>query len=53
MSILKAGRSRITALILAFLMIFSFVSCNIGGASSRDTGHLDAFDYSAIPAFVI
>ena len=52
MNILKTSKSRLLALLLALATVFSFASCDMtDGDNSADTGHLDAFDYSAIPAF--
>ena len=49
MNIIKENGRRIVALILSLVLLLTVVSCN--GAFSNDTGHLDAFDYSAIPSF--
>lgn len=55
MIILKRTGKIAVTLLLAFALIFSAVSCNKGDDSGKggtvDTGYLEAFDYSKIPAY--
>ena len=49
MNCLKTTGQKISALLLSLILLFSFVSC--GSIDPGDTGHLDNFEYSDIPAF--
>ena len=51
MKTVRVEGKRLLSLILSLVLLFSFISCDKGGALTGDTGSLDAFDYSAIPAF--